>query len=199
MSACLRNVEAWASEICLYTADDSAWATWARQELDLSTLEGPLNSGGTLELAPLTPSLLSQHRHGTVGDGRSTNFWEDNWCRNELLAVTFPALFSHSNRQGASVHEALTLGIRRTLVTRLSRAAGAELVELQAMVSEIHLTSEQEQRTCPFVAADGVLRAGPLFYTRYFSKFVWRSQILRLANGARASEMPPQPKDQKHC
>ncbi|RLM80179.1 retrotransposon protein, putative, unclassified [Panicum miliaceum] len=37
---------------------------------------------------------------------------------------------------------------------------------------------------------------GPL---SYFSKFVWRSQILRLANGARASEMPPQPKDQKHC
>ncbi|PVH65868.1 hypothetical protein PAHAL_1G092400 [Panicum hallii] len=183
MSACLRNVEAWASEICLNTADDSAWATWARQELDLSTLEGPLNSGGTLELAPLTPSLLSQHRHG--------NSW------NEPLAVTFPALFSHSNRQGASVHEAPTLGIRRTLVTRLSRAAGAELVELQAMVSEIHLTSEQDQRTCPFVAADGVLRAGPLFYTRH--KFVWRSQILRLANGARASEMPPQPKDQKHC
>lgn len=166
MFACLRNVKAWASEICLYTADDSAWATWARQELDLSTLEGPLTQGAhwnsLRSLLPYYRSIATV----TVGDGRSTNFWEDNWCRNEPLAVTFPALFSHSNRQGASVHEALTLGIRRTLVTRLSRAAGAELVELQAMVSEIHLTSEQDQRTCPFVAADGVLRAGPLFYTR---------------------------------
>jgi hypothetical protein len=47
----------------------------------------------------------------TVRDGCSTSFWLDKWLPSSPLAERFPALFSHSTRQHASVATVVTLGL----------------------------------------------------------------------------------------
>ena len=40
-----------------------------------------------------------------VGDGKRVGFWEDAWCDQNPLCITFPALYSIANSKGAKVAE----------------------------------------------------------------------------------------------
>ncbi|KAK1677030.1 hypothetical protein QYE76_037878 [Lolium multiflorum] len=68
----------------------------------------------------------------TVVDGRSTSFWLDKWLVGEPLATCFPALFSHSTRQHATVATVVAQGL--DLQPRLSAVAAAELATIRRFI-----------------------------------------------------------------
>ena len=37
-----------------------------------------------------------------VGDDKRVRFWEDTWCGQNPLCITFPALYSIANSKGAN-------------------------------------------------------------------------------------------------
>lgn len=56
-----------------------------------------------------------------MGNGKKTRFWEDRWLGNEKMSLTFPRLYSISQDQHITVHDALseklaTLSFRRALL-----------------------------------------------------------------------------------
>ncbi|WVZ61798.1 hypothetical protein U9M48_011614 [Paspalum notatum var. saurae] len=146
----------------LHTAEDSSWASWARGNVCLATLEGGMMGGHWEVLRALLP-LFQAITSSVVGDGAATDFWHDAWLGGDDLASRFPALFSHCRRPHASVRDVLSRGVRHTLVPRLSRQANAELVLLDEALAAITLSEEPDARLSPFAAAGGKLRTGALY------------------------------------
>jgi hypothetical protein len=70
-----------------------------------------------------------------IGNGSSTAFWLDLWLGPTPLNERFPALFSHSTRQHASVSSVLSFGVRSNLGPRLSHATD---VDLRVLADELH-------------------------------------------------------------
>lgn len=100
---------------------DSAWAQWARISLDLVTLTGRDAVGAHWDALQ---SLLPFYRCITpviLGDGCTTNFWDDHWHGSETLAAAYPNLASHIAIEGASVSDTKIRGVRRQLVPRRSK------------------------------------------------------------------------------
>ncbi|KAF8685954.1 hypothetical protein HU200_043879 [Digitaria exilis] len=72
-----------------------------------------------------------------------TSFWHDLWCGTNSLAVTFPALYSHTTRPNACVARVLSdPALLLTLRPHLTNAATRELLELHALVSPALSTEE---------------------------------------------------------
>lgn len=68
-----------------------------------------------------------------IGDGATTTFWSDLWLPllHTTIAQKFPALYTHPNRQTASVARVLaSLHLTLDLVPRLSYTATCELTSL---------------------------------------------------------------------
>ncbi|KAJ1278509.1 hypothetical protein BS78_04G085000 [Paspalum vaginatum] len=163
---------------------DSAWAAWAMEGLDLISLKGPLAVGAHWDalrcILPLYRSITAVR----VGSGDATNFWDDVWLGEKTLAEQYPVMFSHALPPAISVADAKHRGLRRFLVPRLTRAAEVELNVLQAALSDIHLSTEPDQRLSPFVRGDGSLQAGSIYRTIKrnvaaappFTEFVWNNK-----------------------
>lgn len=84
-----------------------------------------------------------------IGNGSTTSFWADLWIPNSerTLAQQFPALFSHSLSQSASVARVLdSPNLTLTLAPRLSHAAESELAQLRAIMASINLNSQVTDR-----------------------------------------------------
>ena len=106
----------------LYTATQSSWAIWVRQRICLASLEGDLDGNHwniLRELLPLYQAITSV----SLGNGRSTAFWQDVWHGEESMAERYPALYSHCRTLTQSVYAVITSGLRGHLVTRLSAIA----------------------------------------------------------------------------
>ena len=140
----------------LYTATQSSWAIWVRQRICLASLEGDLDGNHwniLRELLPLYQAITSV----SLGNGRSTAFWQDVWHGEESMAERYPALYSHCRTPTQSVYAVITGGLRGHLVTRLSAIAAKELQDVQALLSHIRLTDAADERSSPFAAEDGAL------------------------------------------
>ena len=48
---------------------------------------------------------LFQNAAVSLGNGRRTSFWEDSWCGEEALCLTFPSLFNVAAHKEARVAE----------------------------------------------------------------------------------------------
>ena len=98
----------------LYTATQSPWAIWVRQRICLASLEGDLDGNHwniLRELLPLYQAITSV----SLGNGRSTAFWQDVWHGEESMAERYPALYSHYTTPTQSVYAVITGGLRGTL------------------------------------------------------------------------------------
>ncbi|KAG2617106.1 hypothetical protein PVAP13_3NG178379 [Panicum virgatum] len=101
-------------------------------------------------------SLLPAYRQITnvaVNDGATTAFWEDNWTGGAPLCTTFPVLYSHVAKHGASVQAVAQHGLASSLVPRLSPQARIELLSAQNMLSTWAPTAGTDVRSSPLEAA----------------------------------------------
>ena len=62
----------------LHRPNDSAWAAWAWQHVELASLEGDAEGTHWEALRDLLPAYRSITKV-VIGDGRSTSFWWDAW------------------------------------------------------------------------------------------------------------------------
>jgi len=165
----------------LHHPGDSAWAKWVKNQITVASLAGNIEGAHWDSLKELLPTYRAITTT-QVGNGISTSFWFDNWLQAGQLAQTFPALHSHATCAIASVADVLAQPIRAHFVTRLSRAAAAELAALEELLDDVHLSADPDNRLCPLAAKDNILRAGPVYATAMharadadcpFYKFVW--------------------------
>ncbi|CAN6250750.1 unnamed protein product [Urochloa humidicola] len=94
-------------------------------------------------------SLLPAYRSMTtvlLGDGKTTAFWEDRWNNGNSLAETYPALYSHVARHGASVREVKDNGLHHYLVSRLTPVAVAQLTSVHLLLDATVLTEQDDGR-----------------------------------------------------
>lgn len=85
---------------------------------------------------------LSTYRDITfvdIRDGSSTSFWHDGCISDDPLALSHPALFSHSLRPNMSVQQVFQDGFDLRLHPRLTGAAAFKLVSLTSALQEVHL------------------------------------------------------------
>lgn len=81
----------------------------------------------------------------TIGNGATTVFWSDLWLPNTTttLAQQFPALYTHSNRQSASVARVFaSTDLNLHLTTRLSHAAECEVANLRIIMLSVNLNMQ---------------------------------------------------------
>ncbi|TVU23656.1 hypothetical protein EJB05_26035, partial [Eragrostis curvula] len=167
----------------LFHPGDSSLAAWAREQVSLTTLEGDVDGDHWTALRSLLP-VYQSITTVQIGNGRSTAFWEDNWLDDCALNVSYPALFTHVYRPGASVHDVLEHGLRHFLVPRLSTVASNELAALEALLTNITLTNDEDERVCPLAAPNGQLKSAPLYKLAMqnegepcnFFEFVWHNR-----------------------
>lgn len=80
-----------------------------------------------------------------IGNGATTSFSNDLWLPNHqtTLACQFHALFSHSNRQSASIAWVLASPeLNLDLTPRLSHAAENDLATLHSIMASVNLNSQ---------------------------------------------------------
>ena len=166
----------------LHHPEESAWAAWARQHTDLSTLEGA-NDGNHWDGLK---SLLPAYRCITkvvIGDGASTTFWWDSWTEGTTLALKFPCLLSHCTQPNVSVREVCIRGLATILVPRLSPQACSEKAEVEAIIASINLQQQPDERSSKFTCTANRLDTGSIYRVSTHSgqvsmidNFVWKSR-----------------------
>jgi hypothetical protein len=94
-----------------------------------------------------------------------------------------PALYSHCTRKETSVREVMDSGLQTLLVPRLTPLATQQLNTLQASLSDIILSDEQDHRLSPFSNGDVKLDSGMVYRllkarsqgTNEGSAFIWKN------------------------
>ncbi|RCV45793.1 hypothetical protein SETIT_9G481500v2 [Setaria italica] len=100
-----------------------------------------------------------------LGDGQSTDFWEDIWEGGVPMSNAFPALHSHVVKIGTTVEETVEQGILPFLAPLLSSQATRELQALEELLADLILTSEEDARTSCFESVNHGLHTGHQFRT----------------------------------
>ncbi|GJN24750.1 hypothetical protein PR202_gb12512 [Eleusine coracana subsp. coracana] len=101
----------------LHCSADSSWANWVAGLVEIPSMTGDLSGQHWDALRSLLPAYQELTKV-SLGDGRTTSFWRDDWSPHGRLADLLPALFSHTRKPAASVSTTLSDGIRRHLVPR---------------------------------------------------------------------------------
>ncbi|GJN19384.1 hypothetical protein PR202_gb06657 [Eleusine coracana subsp. coracana] len=165
----------------LYTANDSSWAAWVNERVDISTMTGDIEGShwSTLQrLLPVYQSITTV----TIGNGTTTSIWHDHWLECGRLTNVYPALASHAATTTATVARVLADGVRAQLVPRLSRLAAQELEEVQEHLQRVRLSSHRDTRCSELFSPDGTLKTSALYKlvmcATYgpgcsYAKFIW--------------------------
>ena len=80
---------------------DSEWGGWYSRPVN-----GPYGVGLWKYISWGWPSF-SRHILYDIGDGSRVKFWQDRWCGETSLAVSYPELFRFSQDQEVSVAEVM--------------------------------------------------------------------------------------------
>lgn len=150
----------------LHHPGDSSWAAWARQRVDLASMTG-LDGTHWDSISSILPAYRCI-TNVSIGDGRSTSFWEDKWITDVPLSAKFPTLHSHSTKNSVTVCAVIQQGLRSFLVPRLTSAAATECRQLEDMISSVSLTADEDTRSSMFERKMGCLRA--CFVAKFFAK-----------------------------
>lgn len=164
----------------LHHPGDSSWAAWARQRVDLASMTG-LDGTHWDSISSILPAYRCI-TNVSIGDGRSTSFWEDKWITDLPLSAKFPTLHSHSTNNSVTVCAVIQQGLRSFLVPRLTSAAATECRQLEDMIFSVSLTADEDTRSSMFERKMGFLNSSLLYRTSTSSgqktpgyRFVWRS------------------------
>jgi len=76
-----------------------------------------------------------------IGNGTTSSFWHDVWFQDESLAHMCPALYIHCNDKDCTVTEMMNIGLRNSLVPRLTARATTELLFVQQLLGDVTLDS----------------------------------------------------------
>jgi hypothetical protein len=81
-----------------------------------------------------------------AGDGRRTSFWLDVWVGSEAIGCRWPVLLSHALDRNATVAAVIGVGVRQSMVPRLTAAGERLLPALLALIDGVSLTSVPDYR-----------------------------------------------------
>jgi hypothetical protein len=146
----------------LHHPGHSAWATWARANKNLVTM----NDNGDGNHWSALRALLPAYRTITkvqIGNGDSIAFWWDCWLEGTALALKYPCLLSHCTQPDVSVSVALQHGLSTLLVPRLSPQAEAELATVNSQIASITLSTQPDSRSSRFIDALNNLKTSALY------------------------------------
>lgn len=146
----------------LHNPDDSAWARWVWEHVDLASTAGEIAGPhwrDLLELMPLYRAITTC----VVGDGTSTCFWEDRWLECGRLKEVFTLLHSHATSSEVSVAAVMADSVGGHLVPRLTAGARAELEKLSSLLEGVVLTEEDDRRSSSLAGSENVMSAGPVY------------------------------------
>jgi hypothetical protein len=146
----------------LHNPDGSSWATWARERVSLHDLSGAVHGQHWSSLRDLLPAYRKISRV-ILGDGRSSDFWEDVWLDDKALSESYPALHSHVADKNTSIHHILQVGLPHTLQPRLSTQASLELATLLPVIQEVQLHDILDERVCCFEDESHRLLTGHIY------------------------------------
>lgn len=132
----------------LHRPGDSAWARWVSARASIHNLTGTLDGDHWNTLRQLLPAY-QRITTVEVGDGRTTDFWCDNWA-GTTLAELAPALRTHFIVSAPSVRDVVCTGIQNMIQQRLTPQAAREKELLETMLEEVSLTGEPDLRRCCF-------------------------------------------------
>ena len=82
----------------------------------------------------VTVGLLSRHIRYDIGDGSRVKFWQDRWCGETPLAVSYPELFKVCRNKEASMAE-LMKSPNGVLFWDVSFFRGVHVQELEVLSS----------------------------------------------------------------
>lgn len=139
----------------LHHLGDSAWARWVASQVQLADLSGSMAGAHWSDLRQLLPAYRKMTTV-TIGDGKSTDFWQDTWLLDAPLADCLPALFSHRAGNATTVHDVVSAGLRTPQAT-------TELEELRQLLLCVNLSSTPDERHCSFKDAGHRLWSGLIY------------------------------------
>jgi hypothetical protein len=170
----------------LHSGVDSPWARWVWRmigERPLHKVSARVLPGthwsSLCALVPLYRSVSTVQ----LGDGVHSAFWLDSWLPAGALAISMPALFSHTTDANVSVAQVIRHGLDSVLVPRLMAVGARERAELASLLASISLREGGDVRVLSQCKAPGRrLRASELYRLCCFSgvaapsaQFVWGS------------------------
>ncbi|CAO2178496.1 unnamed protein product [Urochloa humidicola] len=168
----------------LHEPQDSAWARWIRERVDLVSMQGEAEGVHWQDLHDLLP-LYRSLTSSVVGNGATTSFWHDRWLSIGRLCEVFPLLYSHSTKLEVSVSAVVHSGLDTVLTRRITPAAQAELAQVQTLVQKVRLTTTPDQRVSRLPQQNNMLQSGPVYKAIMaavgssaapFAPFVWRNK-----------------------
>lgn len=103
----------------LHRLGESAWANWVSYRTSIHNLARDLDGDHWNALRQLLP-VYQQITTVDVGDGRTTDFWRDNWIGNATLTELAPTLHSHTTVAAPSVNYVICTGLRSGMIYKTS-------------------------------------------------------------------------------
>ncbi|GJN08923.1 hypothetical protein PR202_ga26884 [Eleusine coracana subsp. coracana] len=100
----------------LHCSTDSSWAAWVTGLVDIPSMTGDLSGQHWDALRSLLPAY-QELTQVSLGDGRTTSFWRDDWSPHGRLADLLLALFNHTKKSSTKKPSA---SVFTTLSTKLS-------------------------------------------------------------------------------
>lgn len=142
----------------------SAWANWVATKISTHDLSGDLDGEHWQALRQLLPAY-QRITTVEVGDGLSTDFWNDNWIGDATLAELAPALHSHVVVTTPSVRDVVHSVLRSMFQRRLTPQALSELEHVESLIEDISLTDNRDKRSCYYEDNMGKLSSGLIYKT----------------------------------
>ncbi|RCV14142.1 hypothetical protein SETIT_2G402200v2 [Setaria italica] len=142
----------------------------------------------TYTLCKALRDLLPAYRCITrvqLGNGHTTDFWEDIWEGEVSMSNAFPALYSHVIKPGATVNEIADQGLLSSLAPRLSSQATRELQAVEELLADLVLTEEEDVRTSCFESGEHHLHSSQIYRAS-----VHRTEMTAICSNSSGAAMP---------
>lgn len=129
----------------------------------VETLEEGVGVRLPLDGVALPPAGLPEDHPCRGWGGHSCSFWHDVWAGEESLTELFPALYSHTTVQEATMAEVVSRGLDRFLIPLLSRQTMEDRKAVTNLLSSTVLTREEDVRACCFVKSHNRLHTAQVY------------------------------------
>jgi hypothetical protein len=119
----------------------------------------------------------------SVGNGLTTQFWEDSWLGNSPLSVQYPALFNKVAHRNVRVADVLSQPTLNITFNRILRGSTWEnWLSLVERLMEVQL-NDQPDSFCWNLTTSGKFSVKSLYtdfmsgHTRFLKKYLWKLKV----------------------